>query len=305
MVLFLLCVVISVAFLLGPPSWGTATAGAVRGTVLVPFLWLQLRAEEARTSRARFVAVEGQRDSAAWAAQAVPALRAENDRLRALLGISARVEMPYHPAEVLRQSQTTDGRTMILSIGASSGVEPFDPVVSPEGLVGVVLTVDRGTSVMMTWVHPDFRVSAATEDGSVLGVVAPAEAGNESEPLLELRGVPYNDTVPVGTVVVTTGLGGIYPRGIPIGRVIDVAREQKGWERIYLVRPATNLGTTTHMLVLDPPIAVRSVLVPQAEPPTPVDTVRPAPRRRPRPVVPDTARAPDTVRAADTATRTP
>jgi rod shape-determining protein MreC len=281
-----------VTFLLGPSSWGTATAGAVRGTVLVPFLWLQLRAEEARTSRARFVAVEGQRDSAAWAAQAVPALRAENDRLRALLGMTARVEMPYRPAEVLRQSQTTDGRTMILSIGAASGVDPFDPVVSPEGLVGVVLNVDRTTSVMMTWVHPDFRVSAATEDGTVLGVVAPAEAGNESEPLLELRGVPYNDTVPVGTVVVTTGLGGIYPRGIPIGRVIDVAREQKGWERIYLVRPSANLGTTTHMLVLDPPIAVRSEVTP---PPTPaVDTPPPAPRRRPRPVVPDSVRTPDT-----------
>jgi rod shape-determining protein MreC len=298
MVLFLLCVVISVAFLLGPSSWGTATAGAVRGTVLVPFLWLQLRAEEARTSRARFVAVEGQRDSAAWAAQAVPALRAENDRLRALLGMTARVEMPYRPAEVLRQSQTTDGRTMILSIGAAAGVDPFDPVVSPEGLVGVVLNVDRTTSVMMTWVHPDFRVSAATEDGSVLGVVAPAEAGNESEPLLELRGVPYNDTVPVGTVVVTTGLGGIYPRGIPIGRVIDVAREQRGWERIYLVRPSANLGTTTHMLVLDPPIAVRAERTPQQAPAV-VDTPQVQPRRRPRPVAPDSARAPDTT------TRTP
>ena len=64
----------------------------------------------------------------------------------------------------------------------------------------------------MTWAHAEFRVSASTEDGSVLGVVALAQTRNNDEaPLLELRGVPYSDTVPTGTLVVTTGLGGSLP----------------------------------------------------------------------------------------------
>ncbi|HET7041570.1 MAG TPA: rod shape-determining protein MreC, partial [Gemmatimonadales bacterium] len=249
----------------------------VRETVLVPFLWLQARAEESNTSRARFARVEAERDSAAWDAQALPALRAENDRLRALLGITARLETSYHPAEVLRQSQITDGRTLVLSAGKGDGVAEFDAVVSPEGVIGMVIAVERATSVAMTWAHPDFRVSAATEDGSLLGIISTAEGSPDAEPLLELHGVPYRDTVAVGTLVVTTGLGGIYPRGVPIGRVLGVAREQKGWERVYEVRPAANLGATGHVLILS---GVRTT-VPAAGP-TPAPASGPAPAEPPR-----------------------
>ncbi|MBW8771737.1 MAG: rod shape-determining protein MreC [Gemmatimonadetes bacterium] len=295
--MFIASVGVAVTFLLGPPQWGQATAAGIRSTALVPFLWLQARAEEARTSRARFEEVEAQRDSAAWAAQGLPGLRAENDRLRALLGIVPRVNVPYRPAEVMRQSQITDGRTLIVSEGRAVGVNAFDPVVAPEGLVGVVLTADRNTSVVMTWEHPEFRVSAATEDGGVLGTVAVAEGEEGAEAMLELRGVPYRDTVSVGTLVVTTGLGGIYPRGVPIGRVVGVAREQKGWERIYLIRPAVNLGATGHVLVLGhtpseeaalatpAPKVVTPAAGPAAAPTRGVgDSTRPFRRRR-RPVV--------------------
>ena len=288
--LFILSVVISVTFLLGPTSWGSATAGVVRGTVLVPFLWLQERAEEANTSRARFARVEAERDSAAWAAQALPSLREENDRLRALLGITPRLETPYRPAEVLRQSQITDGRTVVLSVGTGDGVAEFDPVISPEGVVGMIVSVERHTSVAMTWAHPEFRVSAATEDGSLLGIIAAAENAPDAAPLLELRGIPYRDTIATGTLVVTTGLGGIYPRGVPIGRILGIAREQKGWERVYQVRPAANLGTTAHVLVL--PGARRAVAPVVAAPapaaaPATTDSQPPRPRRRRRvPVTP-------------------
>jgi len=290
-VLFLLSVIVATTFLLGPPRWGEAVASTIRGTVLVPFLWLQAQAEAGRDLRARFVAVEAQRDSAAWDAQTIPTLRAENDRLRSLLRMTERIAVSYRPAEVMRQTQITDGRTLVVNAGSRRGIRPFDPVVSPDGLVGTVLTVDRATSVVMTWANPEFRVSAATEDGSVLGLVAAAETGSNNEPLLELRGVPYRDTVPTGTLVVTTGLGGIYPQGVRIGSVVGVAREQEGWERIYMVRPAVNLGTLGHVLLLGREevaaaamqAAERAAQRPQGVPrPVAADST-PAPRRR-RPV---------------------
>ena len=285
--LFLGTVVVAVTFLLGPPAWGLATASAIRSTLLVPFLWLQERAEESKTSRARFVAVEAQRDSAAWDAQALPALRAENDRLRTLLGLGPTLLSPWQPAEVMRQTQITDGRTLMVSRGSAMGVHPFDPVVAPEGVVGVILSTEPRTSVVMTWANPDFRVSAATEDGGVLGVVAPAERQENEEPMLELRGVPYRDTVAAGTLVLTTGLGGIYPRGVPIGRVLGVAHEQPGWERVYSVRPAANIGVLSHVLILSRQegaafVAPTAPTV-SAPTPAPADSVRPPRRRRPRP----------------------
>ena len=291
LVLFVASVLVSLTFLLGPPAWGMAVAGAIRGTLLVPFLWLQARAEEGRTSRARFVAVEAQRDSAAWAAQALPSLRAENERLRALLGLGPRLSVSWQPAEVLRQAQITDGRTLLISRGAVTGVKPFDPVVSPEGVVGMVLSADRGTSVVMTWAHPDFRASGATEDGRVLGVIAASEREDGEEPRLELRGVPYRDTVPNGTLVLTTGLGGIYPRGVPIGRVIGVAREQEGWERVYAIQPEANIGAIAHVLVLAREEGNTFVAPPPPAPVAPADSTPPPRRRRARPVA-DTVSVP-------------
>jgi rod shape-determining protein MreC len=94
--------------------------------------------------------------------------------------------------------------------------------------------------------------------------------------------------VAAGTLVLTSGLGGIYPRGVPIGRVLGVAREQPGWERIYSVRPAANIGVVSHVLILareegsayvtpEPPAAVEAA-------PPPADTAPPVRRRRrPRP----------------------
>jgi rod shape-determining protein MreC len=249
-VLFLLCVAIALTFLLGPSAWGDATGSVIRGTVLRPFLWMQAEAIASRTSRDRFTAVEEERDSAAFAAQAIPALRAENERLRALLGLSERVDGKFVAAEVLRQPQLTDGRTLLVRAGADKGVRPFDAVVSPSGLIGLVQTVEPSTSIVLTWAHPEFRVSAVSGDGAISGMIAAAELPLGSNPMLELRGVPYRDTVAVGTVILSSGLGGVYPRGLPVGRVIGVLREQPGWERIYLVRPAANLAAVSHVLIL-------------------------------------------------------
>ncbi|MFN0179696.1 MAG: rod shape-determining protein MreC [Gemmatimonadales bacterium] len=243
------CLALSVTALLLPSRWALAFADGVRGTALAPLVWLQKNAEEQRTSRLRLRAITAARDSVALAAQSLAALQAENEQLRGLLALKARTSYPTIPAEVLHQTAVTDGRTLLLGAGTRAGVQPGSPVVSPEGLVGLVISADGQSSIAMTWAHPDFAVSAITADGSVLGLVAPAPSGSASEAFLELRGVPYRDTVAVGTLVLTSGLPGVYPKGIPIGRVAGVRREELGWERVYRVGPLVNPGRVTHVLV--------------------------------------------------------
>jgi rod shape-determining protein MreC len=102
----------------------------------------------------------------------------------------------------------------------------------------------------MSWAHPEFRVSAFTVGGNALGVVAPSVEGRNAEGALELRGVPYRDSVPLGTLVLSSGLGGVFPKGIPIGTVTGMLREEAGWERVYRLRPAANPGSAAHVLVL-------------------------------------------------------
>ncbi|HEX9893199.1 MAG TPA: hypothetical protein VGA78_04715, partial [Gemmatimonadales bacterium] len=103
-ILFAACVGLSITALALPAPMTGALTSSIRDTALLPLIWLQQRAEEGRTSRARFRSALAVRDSAAMRAHEVPALRAENERLRALLEIRGRFGSGYLAAEVLRQT---------------------------------------------------------------------------------------------------------------------------------------------------------------------------------------------------------
>ena len=151
---------------------------------------------------------------------------------------------------MLHQADPTNTLTFLVSAGAKQGVKPLSAVVSPEGLVGMVATVDDETSVVVTWAHPEFRASAMAEDGSVYGIVAPHGTEGPRVWLLQLQGVAYRQQVLDGTRILTSGLGGVLPRGIPVGVVVGVAGEAEGWERTYLVRPAVQPAGVTHVMIL-------------------------------------------------------
>src|SRR5205814_1564077 len=87
------------------------------------------------------------------------------------------------------------------------------------------LSLHQQTSLVVTWAHPEFRASAMAADGSVYGIVAPHGTEGPRVWLLELEGVAYRQLVPNGTLILTSGLGGILPRGIPVGVVVGVAGE--------------------------------------------------------------------------------
>src|SRR5438128_6012716 len=250
---FVGCVLLSGAAMSLPGRVRDPLAGALRRTVLAPFLSLQQQIERLSASLGRYDAVVAQRDSAALVATFLPELRGENARLRSLLGLGTRLGTGYIPAEVLREPEPTSPLTFIVSAGKKQGVKPLSAVVSPEGLVGIVSTVDQQTSVVVTWAHPEFRASAMAADGSVYGIVAPHGSEGPRVWLLELEGVAYRQLVPEGTTILTSGLGGVLPRGIPLGTVLGVGGEAEGWERAYLIRPAVHPAAVTHVMILTGP----------------------------------------------------
>ena len=251
--LFLACVGLSIAALSLPPQWREPLANGLQQSVLAPFIFLQRQTELLTAARLRYDNVVTQRDSAALAAAFLPELRSENARLRELLGLSARLGGGYVPAEILHQPEPTNPLSFLVSAGRREGVRPLSAVVSPEGLVGLVASVGEHSSVVLSWAHPEFRASAIAQDGSVVGIAAPHGAEGPGVWLLELQGVLYRQRVPNGTLIVTSGLGGVFPRGIPIGVVVDTAGEAKGWGRTYLVRPAIHPAQLSHVMILTTP----------------------------------------------------
>lgn len=252
LVLAAACGVAAFVCLILPMPMRSNAAAALRSTVVRPLASLQERAE---LSRRAFLAHDDAlrlTDSVTLRAQRLSGVEDENGRLRKLLGFAAAVKWGFVPAEVLQGRGLGDETTITLSAGKRAGVEPLSPVVSPEGLVGMVERVDNAMSLAILWPHPDFRVSAMAADGSTFGIVTAHLGPGAERYLLELRSVPMRTQLKPGVVIVSSGLGGVYPRGIPIGTVLSELKTPEGWARSYLVRPVVKLPDITSVMILKP-----------------------------------------------------
>jgi rod shape-determining protein MreC len=225
-------------------------ATGMRRTFLAPLVLLQERSEKSRRSLLLADERTAIKDSVSMAAMRSAALEGENDRLRKLMGLGARLKFGFVPAEALHGRGIRDETTVILSAGSRAGVSRLSPVIAPEGLVGVVDQVDPTMSHAMLWTHPDFRVSAMSPDGSAFGIAQAHLTGATGGYLIELRGVPFRATLKPGALIVSSGWGGVWPRGIPVGTVLQEIKTTEGWARTYLLRPAVNPADAYSVMIL-------------------------------------------------------
>ena len=278
---FAACLVLSLTALALPARLREPVSGTIRSTVLRPVLVIEARTLTSAGYRRSMDQLRAERDSLALGAALQPALREENAQLRGLLGLAGRLRTGYIPAEVLHQAGVADALTLVLSAGRADGVEPMAPVITTRGLVGLVRSVDRHTAVAIAWTHPDFRASAAVAGGDVFGVVA-ARRGERTTGMMELHGVAYREQLRPGDLVVTSGLGGVFPRGIPVGTVQGVLSESAEWERTYLLKPAVDPAEAAHVLVLSRALVADTLTAAFRDtlPPAPDSARRPGAARR-------------------------
>jgi rod shape-determining protein MreC len=211
---------------------------------------LQERAEASRRSLLLDEQRTAIRDSVTLRAMTVKSLEDENDRLRKVIGLGSRLKWGFIAAEAIHGRGVRDITTMTLTAGSNAGVRRLSPVVAPEGVVGMVTDVDPTMSQAMLWTHPDFRVSAMSEDGSAFGIVQAHLASATSGYLMELRGIPFRTALKPGTLIVSSGLGGVWPRGIPIGKVLEEVKTSEGWARSYLIKPSVSPADVGAVMIL-------------------------------------------------------
>lgn len=219
-------------------------------SVLRPFIATQERLQQARLRAAEVDSLTVQLDSLTSILSTHSVLLGENRELRGLLELRERVGPAFLPATVSRPGTPGSESMFLVDVGAEDGIALGAPVVSPAGLVGVVREVRPRRSVGMDWNHPDFRASAMSTDGSTNGLVGNSAGDFREADRLVLDGVAYNQGVTVGGTIVTSGLGGVFPRGIPIGRVDSIADVEGAWRKSYFLRPMVPPGSATHVLVL-------------------------------------------------------
>jgi len=244
------CIVLAFAARALPETMREPMATGMRRSFLAPLVMLQESAERGRQSLLQAEPKQAHLDSLSLGAMKAVSLESENDRLRKLIGLGSRLRWGFVPAEALHGRGVRDETTVILSAGSRAGVTRLSPVIAPEGLVGVVDQVDPTMSHAMLWTNPDFRVSAMTPDGTAFGIAQAHLTGATGGYLIELRGVPFRSTLKPGAVVVSSGWGGVWPRGIPIGTVLEEIKTSEGWARTYLLRPAVNPADVYSVMIL-------------------------------------------------------
>ncbi len=261
-VIFGACVLLSLVATVLPPRLREPTASVLRRTLVAPLLRLQQSAERWRAAYVSSERAQLRNDTLALAAARVPTLETENERLRKVLGLASSMKWGFIPAEALSGRGRAEDFTVTLSAGSKAGVRERSLVVAPEGIVGLVQTVDPTMSLAILFAHPDFRVSAMSADGSAFGIVQPhvtsssttqEQAFMRSERyLLEMRGVPFRAALKPGAVIYSSGLGGIYPKGIPVGVVLGEIKTPESWARTYILRPAVNPADLSAVMILTP-----------------------------------------------------
>lgn len=242
-------VLIALVALYLPEAGQQQVAGALRATALRPFILIQGRLVTSRLRAQEVEAVQSQMDSVAALLATQGGLAGENRTLRNLLDLKNRMGPGFRPASVLRPGTPGSESMFVLDLGGADGVREGAPVVDRHGLVGVVREVRARTSVGIDWTHPDFRASAMLADGTAFGVVENRRGAFREVDQLVLNGAAFYEVVPEGMPVLTSGLGGVFPRGIPIGSVAGVADAEGRWRKSYWLRPMVHPASVTHVLV--------------------------------------------------------
>jgi len=175
--------------------------------------------------------------------------QAELIRLREFLHLEPLREWSAVGARVLARRMGPNAvlETFMLSRGYLNGAAPGTPLVSGDGLVGRVFKAGPTTSLALLLTDPGSRVAVITSQGRVQGIVA---GGGSGKPL-ELRFVRQNSPVTEGELLLTSGLDSVYPKGLPVARVISVSSGSSSMD-IRAV-PVVDVESLEEVLLLERP----------------------------------------------------
>jgi rod shape-determining protein MreC len=182
----------------------------------------------------------------------------ENDYLRRLLTYldGARFPGDFDPvaAEVIGRPAGAFTQAIVIAAGSNNGVRINDPVVTADGLVGLVTRVTGDTARVELLTDEEAAVSAVDLRTSAPGIVRHARGTRET---LVLDRVRKQDRVKVGDEIVTagwraSGLSSLYPKGIPIGKVTGVGQTDTDLFQQVQIDPFVDFGSLDAVLVLVP-----------------------------------------------------
>ncbi len=178
------------------------------------------------------------------------AYRNENEQLREFLEIKERNEdFVFEPATVVGRSPDDRFGSFTIDVGTRHGVSVRDPVVTPDGLIGIVKEVSENYSKVSTILDVSVDIGAVDsrtlDTGIVTGTVALALDGR-----CKMGFLPRESGAAAGDPVVTSGIGGLLPKGLVIGEIEEIGSESTGLSLYAVIKPAADITGAKSVLVI-------------------------------------------------------
>ena len=171
---------------------------------------------------------------------------ADNARLRQLLGAAQRDELKVQLAPVLNIDLDPTRQRLVLDAGSRAGVHVGQAVIDAGGLVGQIIEVQPLYSTVLLLTDPDHAVPVMVARNGVRLVAY----GRGRSDRLELANVPRNSDVKVGDRLVSSGLGGRFPAGFPVGTIAALHPDDSHAFWVGDVTPAAQLDRGRDVLLL-------------------------------------------------------
>lgn len=172
--------------------------------------------------------------------QAALLLEAENKSLRDLLHVKIEPENRYITARILADAANTFVKSLLVDAGMNDGVQKGQAVISGEGVIGRVVEAGNNVSRVLLVTDINSRVPILVEDSSQHAILA---GQNDENPVLVH--LPPDSEIKSGARIITSGYGGVFPHGLPIGRVTI------GADGVYKVQLFADFDRLIHVRIVD------------------------------------------------------
>lgn len=252
--------VLALASVLSLASQDRPTTTGIASRVLIEFTgplqqMVTLPQQHFRRAWEGYVALWGVREERDRMARELAAVSQENIRLREALVASERFQrfgdfqaqqdLPLLPATLIGQDLSPYFKSITIDRGTSDGVHPGMPVITDSGIVGVVSGTSPHFARVLLILDPQSWVDAYTQRARVRGSLRGGADGR-----CTLEQVLREADVEVGDQVLTSGLGGIYPKGMRIGMVAAVQPATSGLFKTIYVRPSVDFSALEEVFVV-------------------------------------------------------
>ena len=169
----------------------------------------------------------------------------ETQRLQGLLAMKEISPTEFLAARVVGKDATNWFKTVLIDRGSLAGIRRTLPVVAPDGLVGRVVEVTPTAAKVQLITDPVSAAGGLIQRTRVIGIVSGSLGAG-----LKVRYLPLMADIAIGDEVVTSGMGGVFPKGIPLGRVIAAERRSGALFQEATLAPNVDLSRLEEVLIL-------------------------------------------------------